>query len=34
MNLLRIVKDWIYFRDEDFCSLVNAEDRKHMILFD
>lgn len=39
MNSLRNVKDdllknWLYFRDEDFCSLVNAEDRKHMIKFD
>lgn len=29
-----LLKDWLYFRDEDFCSLVNAEDRKHMIKFD
>lgn len=39
MSSLRDVKDdllknWLYFRDEDFCSLVNAEDRKHMIKFD
>ena len=39
MDSLRIVKDdllkdWLYFRDENFCSLVNAEDRKHMIKFD
>ena len=39
MDSLRIVKDdllkdWLYFRDEDFCSLVNAEDKKHMIYFD
>lgn len=39
MNSLRdvkddLLKDWLYFRDEDFCSLVNAEDRKHMIKFD
>lgn len=29
-----LLKDWLYFRDENFCSLVNAEDRKHMIKFD
>ena len=29
-----LFKDWLYFRDENFCSLVNAEDRKHMIKFD
>lgn len=29
-----LLKDWLYFRDEDFCSLVNADDRKHMIKFD
>ena len=29
-----LLKDWLYFRNEDFCSLVNAEDRKHMIKFD
>lgn len=39
MSNLRNVKDdllkaWLYFRDEDFCSLVNAEDKKHMIKFD
>ena len=39
MDSLRIVKDdllkdWLYFRDENFCSLVNAEDRKHTIKFD
>ena len=39
MSSLRDVKDdllkaWLYFRDEDFCSLVNAEDKKHMIKFD
>ena len=39
MNNLRIVKDdllkdWLYFRDENFCSLVNTKDRKHMIKFD
>ena len=39
MNSLRnvkddLLKDWLYFRDEDVCSLVNAEDRKHMIKFD
>ncbi len=39
MSSLRDVKDdllknWLYFRDEDLCSLANAEDRKHMIKFD
>ena len=39
MSSLRDVKDdllkaWLYFRDEDFCWLVNAEDKKHMIKFD
>ena len=39
MDSLRIVKDdllkdWLQFRDENFYSLVNAEDRKHMIKFD
>ena len=39
MSSLRDVKDdllkaWLYFRDEDFCSLVNAEDKQHMIKFD
>jgi len=39
MNSLRIVKDdllkdWLNFKDENFCSLVNAEDKKHMIKFD
>lgn len=29
-----LLKDWLYFRDEDFCSLVNAEDRKQIIKFD
>lgn len=29
-----LLKDWLYFRDEDLCSLVSAEDRKHMIKFD
>ena len=29
-----LLKDWLYFRDEDLCSLVNVEDRKHMIKFD
>lgn len=29
-----LLKDWLYFRDEDFCSLVNGEYRKHMIKFD
>lgn len=29
-----LLKDWLYFRDEDFCSLVNWEYRKHMIKFD
>lgn len=29
-----LLKDWLYFRDEDLCSLANAEDRKHMIKFD
>ncbi len=29
-----LLKDWLYFRDENLCSLVNAEDRKHMIKFD
>lgn len=29
-----LLKDWLYFRDKDFCSLVNAEDRKHIIKFD
>ena len=29
-----LLKDWIYFRDEDLRSLVNAEDRKHIIKFD
>lgn len=29
-----LLKDWLYFRDEDFCSLVNSEDRKHIIKFD
>ena len=29
-----LLKDWLYFRDENFCSLVNADDRKHMIKFD
>jgi hypothetical protein len=39
MNSLRdvqddLLKDWLYFRDENFCSLVNADYRKHMIKFD
>lgn len=39
MGNLRMVKDnllknCLYFRDEDLCSLVNAEDRKHIIKFD
>lgn len=29
-----LLKDWLYFRDEYLCSLVNAEDKKHMIKFD
>ena len=29
-----LLKDWLYFRDKNFCSLVNADDRKHMIKFD
>ena len=29
-----LLKDWLYFRDENLCSLVNTEDRKHMIKFD
>lgn len=29
-----LLKNWLYFRDENFCSLVNADDRKHMIKFD
>ena len=39
MNSLRdvqddLLKDWLYFRDENFCSLDNADYRKHMIKFD
>ncbi len=28
-----LLKDQFYFRDEDLCSFVNAEDRRHMIKF-
>lgn len=29
-----LLKDWLYFRDEYLCSLVNTDDRKYMIKFD
>ena len=29
-----LLKNWLYFRDEDLCSLAIADDRKHMIKFD
>lgn len=29
-----LLKDWLYFRDEDLCSLLNVEDRKSIIKFD
>lgn len=39
MNNLRevkddILKDWIEFREEDLCSLICAEDKKHFVYFD
>lgn len=29
-----LLKDWLYLRNEDFCSLINAENRKHIIKLD
>ena len=29
-----LMKDWVYFRDEEFCSNVTAEDKKHNVKFD
>ena len=29
-----ILKDWLMFREEDLCSLICDEDRKHFVYFD
>ena len=29
-----LLKDWLYFRDEGFCSNVSIEDKKHNVKFD
>ena len=29
-----LLKYWLYFRDNDSCSLTNAKDKKHIIKFD
>jgi hypothetical protein len=39
MNNLRnvnddIIKDWLLFRDETIYTILNSEDKKHLIYFD
>lgn len=29
-----ILKDWLDFREDDLCSLICDEDRKHFVYFD
>jgi hypothetical protein len=29
-----IIKDWLLFRDETICTILNSEDKKHLIYFD